>query len=132
MERVSFCFIFVLFRLVSEIIWGAMRVELCLLVILSILLSLQGVTSHGVQPLSTIAIDKAVIAIDKHASIKASPSVLGLKVSINHMTKDIFIFSCFCWAKFTRIYGAALAVTQTTLLQEATYQMSNVDELLIA
>ncbi|XP_071926592.1 probable inactive purple acid phosphatase 1 isoform X2 [Coffea arabica] len=49
-----------------------------LLVILSTLLTFKGVTSHRVQALSTIAIHKAVIAIDPKASIKASPSVLGL------------------------------------------------------
>ncbi|KAL3501509.1 hypothetical protein ACH5RR_035958 [Cinchona calisaya] len=51
-----------------------MRLSLSLLVILPIFLSLKGVRSHGIQPLSTIAIYKAVIAIDRKASIKACPS----------------------------------------------------------
>ncbi|PIN02295.1 Purple acid phosphatase [Handroanthus impetiginosus] len=40
--------------------------------------SLQEVTSHGVQPLSVIHIEKTVIALDNDAYIKASPSVLGV------------------------------------------------------
>ncbi|CAN4085771.1 unnamed protein product [Withania somnifera] len=42
------------------------------------LISLQGVTCHGEQPLSRIAIHNAVLALDVHASIKATPSVLGV------------------------------------------------------
>ena len=45
--------------------------------------SLEGVTSHGDQPLSRIAIHKAVFALNDLAYIKASPPILGLKVSFN-------------------------------------------------
>lgn len=37
--------------------------------------------SHEDQPLSKIAIHKAVFALDDNAYIKASPSILGMKVS---------------------------------------------------
>ncbi|CAN4085772.1 unnamed protein product [Withania somnifera] len=49
-----------------------------LLSIMLTLISLQGVTCHGEQPLSRIAIHNAVLALDVHASIKATPSVLGV------------------------------------------------------
>ncbi|KAM7481063.1 hypothetical protein LguiB_005646 [Lonicera macranthoides] len=39
---------------------------------------LERVTSHGDQPLSRIAIHKAVFALNDHAYIKASPLILGL------------------------------------------------------
>ncbi|KAK6133900.1 hypothetical protein DH2020_032361 [Rehmannia glutinosa] len=55
-----------------------MKVFLNLLVVLWALVSIEEVTSHGVQPLSIIAIEKAVIALDNKAYIKASPSVLGV------------------------------------------------------
>ncbi|KAK6133947.1 hypothetical protein DH2020_032305 [Rehmannia glutinosa] len=60
-----------------------MKVFLNLLVVLWALVSLEEVTSHGVQPLSTIAIEKAIIALDNKAYIKASPSVLGVNVSLD-------------------------------------------------
>lgn len=51
-------------------------------VFLTLLVTLLGlaklVTSHGIQPLSLIAIHKAVIAIDDKAYIRASPVVVGL------------------------------------------------------
>lgn len=55
-----------------------MKVLLKLLVVLWAVVSLEEVASHGVQPFSVIAIEKAVIALDSKAYIKASPSVLGL------------------------------------------------------
>ncbi|KAL0315067.1 UNVERIFIED_CONTAM: putative inactive purple acid phosphatase 1 [Sesamum calycinum] len=57
---------------------NAMKVFLNLLVVLWAVVSLEEVTSHGVQPLSLIAIEKAVIALDNNAYIKASPSLLGV------------------------------------------------------
>ncbi|KAM7477648.1 hypothetical protein LguiA_025861 [Lonicera macranthoides] len=39
---------------------------------------LERVTSHGDQPLSRIAIHKAIFALNDHAYIKASPLILGL------------------------------------------------------
>lgn len=51
---------------------------IALLSIVLTLVSLQGVTCHGEQPLSRIAIHNVVLAIDIHASIKATPSVLGV------------------------------------------------------
>lgn len=55
-----------------------MMVPLNLLVVLWAAASLGEVTSHGVQPLSRIAIEKAVIALDNKAYVKASPSILGV------------------------------------------------------
>lgn len=55
-----------------------MRISLTLLGILVALLKLQRVTSHGVQPLSTIGIGSAVIALDDRAYIRATPLILGL------------------------------------------------------
>ncbi|KAK2966708.1 hypothetical protein RJ640_007995, partial [Escallonia rubra] len=49
-----------------------------LLAVFLALVSLEGVASHGVQPLSRISIHKAVVALDDRAYVKASPSVLGL------------------------------------------------------
>ncbi|GMP54108.1 hypothetical protein CsSME_00019370 [Camellia sinensis var. sinensis] len=43
------------------------------------LVSLKGATSHRDQPLSRIAIDRAVVALEDQAFVKASPSVLGLR-----------------------------------------------------
>ncbi|KAM3247758.1 putative inactive purple acid phosphatase 1 isoform X1 [Capsicum annuum] len=56
----------------------AMGTLVALLSVMLTLVSLQGVTCHGVQPLSRIAIHKTVLALDSHASIKATPSVLGV------------------------------------------------------
>lgn len=52
-----------------------------LLPILWFLLSLQVIASHKEQPLARIAIHKTVLALDKYAYIKATPSVLGGNVS---------------------------------------------------
>ncbi|KAL6983336.1 hypothetical protein U1Q18_016725 [Sarracenia purpurea var. burkii] len=41
--------------------------------------NLQGATSHGEQPLSRIAINMAVVALEDRAYVKASPSILGLR-----------------------------------------------------
>lgn len=40
------------------------------------------VTSHGVQPLSRIAIHETTIAVDEDAYVKVSPTVLGLNVNL--------------------------------------------------
>ncbi|GLT72618.1 hypothetical protein SLA2020_445360, partial [Shorea laevis] len=47
--------------------------------ILFVLTTLQEAWSHGDQPLSKIAIHKASIALQDHAYVKASPTILGLK-----------------------------------------------------
>ncbi|GAA0139722.1 phosphatase [Lithospermum erythrorhizon] len=57
--------------------WNAMRFLFVFLVILWSQLTLQGVNSHGVQPLSLISVERTVVAIDSNAYLKASPSVLG-------------------------------------------------------
>lgn len=57
-----------------------------LLAVLGLIGTLQGVASHGGHPLSRIAIHKAVSAIDELAYIKASPTVLGLKVRFSTLT----------------------------------------------
>lgn len=69
--------------LVSDFAVDAMGTLVALLSVMLTLVSLQGVTCHGVQPLSRIAIHKTVLALDSHASIKATPSVLGVNVSSN-------------------------------------------------
>lgn len=51
----------------------------CLLAVFCALGSLEGVTSHGDQPFSRIAIHEAVFALDDFAYVKVTPSVLGLK-----------------------------------------------------
>ncbi|KAK4479828.1 hypothetical protein RD792_015370, partial [Penstemon davidsonii] len=56
----------------------AMEVLLNLLMVFSALASLEKVASHGIQPLSKIAIDRTVIALDSTAYITATPSVLGV------------------------------------------------------
>ncbi|PQP92660.1 putative inactive purple acid phosphatase 1 isoform X2 [Prunus yedoensis var. nudiflora] len=49
------------------------------LAITAVLATLQEVRSHGDQPLSNIAVHKAVFALHDHAYVKASPTILGLK-----------------------------------------------------
>lgn len=44
--------------------------------------SLEGASSHGDQPLSRIAIDRALVALDNGAYVKASPLVLGSTVKL--------------------------------------------------
>lgn len=56
------------------------------------LIIIQEATSHGEQPLSRIAIHEATFALHDLAYIKASPTVLGLRVSLNHV---LFSFSLF-------------------------------------
>lgn len=68
--------------MISDHIRAMKSVFLTLLVTLLGLVSLESVKSHGIQPLSLIAIDKVVIAIDDKAYIRASPVVLGLNVSL--------------------------------------------------
>ncbi|XP_073283037.1 probable inactive purple acid phosphatase 1 [Primulina huaijiensis] len=46
-------------------------------VVLWVLSSFEGAISHGVQPLSRISIENAVIALEESAYIRCSPSVLG-------------------------------------------------------
>lgn len=57
-----------------------------LMPIFAVLLNLQGVKSHGVQPLSMIAIHRAVIDIDDQAYIRANPLILGVNVRLDYMT----------------------------------------------
>lgn len=78
---------FLVILIISDTGFGAMRVFMALLMVFWALVSLEGVISHGVQPLSRIAIHKTVFAIDNDAYIKASPSVLGNKVSWKCMIK---------------------------------------------
>ncbi|KAK0574788.1 hypothetical protein LWI29_029083 [Acer saccharum] len=64
----------------EEEIFGGMRdLRLILLGILLVIASLQVTTSHGEHPLSRIAIHKATFALNEHAYVKASPTILGLK-----------------------------------------------------
>ena len=51
------------------------------LAILLVLVTLQEVRSHGDQPFSKIAIHKTMFALRDSAYVKASPTVLGVKVS---------------------------------------------------
>lgn len=53
------------------------------LAILLVLVTLKEVRCHGDQPLSKIAIHKAVFALHDHAYVKATPTVLGLKVTFS-------------------------------------------------
>lgn len=52
------------------------------LAILLVLATLQNASSHGEQPLSRISIHKATFALHELAYIQASPTVLGLRVSL--------------------------------------------------
>ena len=53
------------------------------LAIFLVLTTLQEAWSHGDQPLSKIAFHKATVDLNHDAYVKASPTVLGLKVSLN-------------------------------------------------
>ncbi|XP_057777288.1 probable inactive purple acid phosphatase 1 [Salvia miltiorrhiza] len=55
-----------------------MKALVKLVVVLWALVRLEEAAADGVQPLSVIAIEKAVLALDKNAYVKASPSILGL------------------------------------------------------
>ncbi|CDP00432.1 unnamed protein product [Coffea canephora] len=55
-----------------------MRVLVTFLAVFSALLRFPGVKSHGVQPLSAIALHRAVIDIDDQAYIRATPLILGV------------------------------------------------------
>lgn len=70
----------------------AMGTLIALLSIMLTLVSLQGVTCHGEQPLSRIVIHNAVLALDIHTSIKATPSVLGVKVSSNSFLLQAHVY----------------------------------------
>lgn len=59
---------------------GMWAVKLNLVFLLVLLATLQEARSHGDQPLSKIDIHKAVFALDDLAYVKASPSILGIKV----------------------------------------------------
>lgn len=48
--------------------------------VLLVLSSLQEAMSHGVHPLSKIALHNTKYALDELAFVKVSPTVLGLKV----------------------------------------------------
>lgn len=73
-----------------------MKVLVNLAVILLAFIANQRVESHGVQPLSLVQIDKAVVALNGEAFIKASPSLLGIQVSFFFLIfssyyQDIFV-----------------------------------------
>lgn len=52
--------------------------------ILLVLGTFQVASSHGGHPLSRIAIRKATYALNDNAYVKASPAVVGLKVSFSN------------------------------------------------
>ncbi|XP_060669417.1 probable inactive purple acid phosphatase 1 isoform X1 [Ziziphus jujuba] len=58
---------------------GMRRVKLKLVILLVLLAILKEVRSHGEQPLSRIAIDKAAFALHDLAYVKASPTILGAR-----------------------------------------------------
>ena len=63
---------------------GGMRgLNFISLAIFLVLTTLQEAWSHGDQPLSKIAIHKATIDLNRDAYVKASPTVLELKVSLD-------------------------------------------------
>lgn len=68
--------------MISDHLRAMVSVFLTLLVTCLGLVSLESVKSHGIQPLSLIAIHKVVISIDDKAYIRVSPVVLGLTVSL--------------------------------------------------
>ena len=67
----------------TQILGGMRGLNLLSLAIFLVLTTLQEVWSHGDQPLSKIAIHKATVDLNRNAYIKASPTVLGLNVSLN-------------------------------------------------
>lgn len=60
---------------------GMRDLLLTIFVVLLAATYLQCVLSHGVQPLSRIAIQRAEFALHDEAFVKVSPSLLGLGVS---------------------------------------------------
>ncbi|TYI51559.1 hypothetical protein E1A91_D12G185100v1, partial [Gossypium mustelinum] len=58
--------------------WGMRGLRMIMWTILLVLAILHRASSHGIQPLSRIAIHKATLALDNLAYVKASPTVLGL------------------------------------------------------
>lgn len=57
---------------------GMRGLRMIMWTILLVLAILHRASSHGIQPLSRIAIHKATLALDNLAYVKASPTVLGL------------------------------------------------------
>ncbi|KAF5752049.1 inactive purple acid phosphatase 1-like [Tripterygium wilfordii] len=62
----------------KEILGGMKHPKATFLAVLFFLAILGKTSCHGDQPLSRIAIHKATFALDDHAYVKASPTVLGL------------------------------------------------------
>lgn len=58
------------------------------IVVLWVLSSFEGAISHGVQPLSRISIENAVIALEDSAYIRCSPSVLGANVCLGYIIRS--------------------------------------------
>ena len=67
----------------TQILVGMRGLILLSLAIFLVLTTLQEAWSHGDQPLSKIAIHKATVDLNRDAYIKASPTVLGIKVCLN-------------------------------------------------
>lgn len=74
--------------------------KLISLAVLLVLTNLPEAWSHGDQPLSKIAIHKAISALHESAYVKASPEILGMKVRSNSAMffffKLLFFFFFFC------------------------------------
>jgi hypothetical protein len=85
-----FCFLFLLF-IRFRILGGMRRLNSISLAILFVLTTLHEAWSHGDQPLSKIAVHKASLALQDHAYVKTSPTILGLKVSFNSAMLLFFI-----------------------------------------
>lgn len=77
--------------LVSASRCNEMKVFVKFVVVLWALVSLKEAAADGVQPLSVIAIEKTVLALDNNAYVKASPSIIGLNVSMPFNLSDTLI-----------------------------------------
>uniref|UniRef100_A0A2P2LME6 Uncharacterized protein MANES_05G110600 n=1 Tax=Rhizophora mucronata TaxID=61149 RepID=A0A2P2LME6_RHIMU len=61
---------------------GGSRLLFSAISVIVVLATLKEARSHGVHPFSRIAIHKATFALTDLAHVKASPSILGLAVSL--------------------------------------------------
>lgn len=59
-----------------------------------VLATLQEASSHGIQPLSRISVHTTTFALNDNAYVKASPAILGLKVSCFCIISFFLIFIC--------------------------------------
>lgn len=86
------CFHFIILN-AFQMMMSGMGNSRVLIFSLLVLATFQQVVSDEHQPLSKVAIHKTTLALDERAYIKATPSVLGLKVHFYCVFENFLLFS---------------------------------------